>query len=79
MKSTNIVHEYFKRDFDEDGFSVLVRINPHDFSGLELIVAGGNVLEKNNRELDEEVYEDLKEDGFEKANALEFNMYLAKC
>ena len=72
-KESNIVHRYFKKKFTEA--TILVKVNPILFKGVEitLLVSG----ESQIRELhfDEDIWEDLKTDGFEEASALEFNLY----
>jgi hypothetical protein len=70
----NIVHRYFKRVFDD--YVVLVKVNPHSYEGLELILHPDGRLEKTEMEYDEEIYEDLEADEFVEASALEFNLYL---
>ncbi|MFQ3213044.1 MAG: hypothetical protein ACJAT1_000427 [Marivirga sp.] len=74
MKSSLIVHEYYKRQFDD--YMVLVQVNPIDYSGLELIIHPDGKLEKTKMKFDEDIQEDLEVDGFKKSNALEFNIYL---
>ncbi len=69
----NVVHEYFKKSFED--FTIIVQVNPVNYTGLELTVSGEGV-NKRKLEFDEDIYEDLKVDGFEKASALEFNLYL---
>ena len=69
-----IVHQYYKGAID--GLTVLVQINPESMKGIELVIdENGHVL-KTDRELDEDVYDDLAEDGFIESSALEFNLYL---
>ena len=69
-----VVHQYYK--LVNDDFTILVRINPVDMSGLELILAPDGQIIKTNRQFDEDIYEDLDADGFQQASALEFNLYL---
>ncbi|TRX62062.1 hypothetical protein FNH22_01715 [Fulvivirga sp. M361] len=69
-----MVHEYFKRNFN--GFKVLVQVNPANFSGMELTINNNGTVEKRKMRFDEEIFEDLEEDGFEPASPLEFNLYL---
>jgi catalase len=71
---SNIVHEYFKKNLDGD--LILVRVNPHSFEGLELLVSREGQIKKTVRNFEEDVFEDLQTDDFEKASALEFNLYL---
>ena len=72
-KESNIVHRYFKKKFAES--TILVKVNPILFKGIEIILSGNG--ESHTRELtfDENIWEDLKADGFEEASALEFNLY----
>jgi len=74
MKSSAVVHEYFKRVFDD--YIVLVQLNPMDYSGLELIVHPDKKLEKTKMQFDEEIKEDLEVDKFKSITALEFNLIL---
>jgi len=74
MKSSAVVHEYFKRVFDD--YIVLVQLNPIDYSGLELIVHPDKKLEKTKMQFDENIKEDLEVDEFKPVTALEFNLYL---
>lgn len=69
-----IVHSYFKLTTEEA--TILVQLNPETFEGLELIVLPDGKIQKTKRKLDEEIYDDLKEDGFVESSALEFNLYL---
>jgi len=74
MKSSAVVHEYYKRVFDD--YIVLVQVNPMDFSGLELIVHPDKKLEQTKMQFDEDIKEDLEVDEFKPITALEFNLYL---
>jgi len=74
MKSSVIVHEYYKRAFDD--YLVLVQVNPINYTGLELIVHPDGKLEKTKMEFDEHIKEDLEHDDFEQSSSLEFNLYL---
>jgi hypothetical protein len=63
---------YFKRVFDD--YQVLVKVNPDDFTGTELIVHPDGKIEKTEMEFDEEIFEDLTLDEFVEGSALEFNL-----
>lgn len=69
----NVVHEYFKKAFED--FTIIVQLNPVNYTGLELTISKDGI-EKRKLEFDEDIYEDLKVDGFEQSSALEFNLYL---
>ena len=72
-KGSNIVHQYFRKEME--GLTILVRVNPIQFKGTEITIQpGGN--EMRELELDEDIFEDLKVDGFVESSALEFNLYL---
>ncbi|GGF37279.1 hypothetical protein [Echinicola rosea] len=66
--------KYYKRTFDD--YKVLVKVNPADFTGIELIIHPDGKIEKTIMEFDDEIYDDLKVDEFESCSPLEFNMYL---
>ncbi len=72
--SKNIVHQYFKKELE--GTKILVKVNPIHLTGTELTVTGEG-SEMRDLEFDTEIFEDLKADGFEEVNAIEFNLYLA--
>ncbi|WP_143961571.1 hypothetical protein [Litoribacter populi] len=66
--------QYFKRSFDD--YKVLVKVNPGDWTGTELIIHPDGKVEKTEMEFDDEVLEDLAEDEFEACSPLEFNLHL---
>jgi len=72
-KDRNIVHQYFKKEFDD--FIVLVKVNPITFTGTEITVSKNGEAELRKMEFDHEIFDDLKEDGFTDASPLEFNLY----
>jgi hypothetical protein len=72
-KESNIVHRYFKKKFDE--VTILVKVNPILFKGVEITLLASGECEMQALEFDEDILEDLKTDGFEDASALEFNLY----
>ena len=69
-----IVHLYYKRVFPE--FTLLVQVNPIDYSGTEITVHPDGHIDKRKMQFDEEIEEDLKADGFLPSSPLEFNLYL---
>jgi hypothetical protein len=72
-KDSNIVHQYFKKEFDQ--FTVLVRVNPIQFKGTEITLHKDGKSEVRDIDFDLEIFEDLKADGFEASSPLEFNLY----
>jgi hypothetical protein len=72
-KSSNIVHQYFKKEFDEA--TMLVRVNPLFFTGTEITIHKGGEIEMREMEFDHEIFADLEEDGFRESSPLEFNLY----
>ena len=68
------IFEYFKKELDEA--TILVRVDPSTFEGLELIVLKNNQIKKTAREFDETIYDELEFDEFVDGNALEFNLHL---
>ena len=71
--SSNIVHQYFKKEFD--GAKIMVKVNPIQLKGTELVITKDGKVESRDLEFDEDILSDLKEDGFEDASPLEFNLY----
>lgn len=74
-KGSNIVHQYFKRDFD--GYKILVKVNPLEMKGTEITRYTDGKIDIRELVFDESIVDDLKEDGFEEASPLEFNLYLS--
>jgi hypothetical protein len=72
-KESNIVHQYFKKKFED--VTILVKVNPLLFKGIEITLLPNGECEMRTLEFDEGIMEDLATDGFEKASALEFNLY----
>jgi hypothetical protein len=72
-KESNIVHRYFKKKLAEG--TVLVKVNPILFNGIEIILSVNGESQTRELSFDEDIWEDLKVDGFEEASALEFNLY----
>jgi len=74
-KDSNIVHQYFKKQLE--GAKILVKVNPIHFTGIELIIDESGELQSRDLEFDDQIFDDLKHDGFTEVNALEFNIYLS--
>jgi len=74
-KENNIVNQYFKKEFQ--GTKILVKVNPIHYKGVEITISPDGNSEIRELDFDAEIFEDLKEDGFEAASPLEFNLYLS--
>jgi hypothetical protein len=74
-KENNIVHQYFKKEID--GSKILVKVNSIHWKGTEVTIFPGGHLESRDLDFDPEIFEDLKEDGFDLASPLEFNLYVS--
>jgi hypothetical protein len=74
-KSNNIVHKYYKKEFED--IIILVRVNPILLKGTEITVLSNGQKELRELEFDENIEEDLKIDGFRIASPLEFNLHLS--
>jgi hypothetical protein len=72
-KESNIVHRYFKKKLAEG--TILVKVNPILFKGVEIILSTAGEPQTRELSFDEDIWEDLKVDGFEEASALEFNLF----
>ena len=72
-KESNIVHRYFRKKSDNG--TVLIKLNPVSLKALELTLVPGDQARLRELEFEETVWDDLPTDGFEEANALEFNVY----
>ncbi len=73
--SSNIVHQYFKKEIE--GSKIIVKVNPIQLKGTELTILSNGEVESRDLEFDEAILEDLTTDGFEQASPLEFNLYQA--
>ena len=73
-KTNNIVHQYYKKEFED--MTILVRVNPILLKGTEITLLSNGQKELRELEFDESIEEDLKIDGFRIASALEFNLHL---
>ena len=74
-KSSNIVHQYFKREFE--GTTILVKVNPLMFTGTEITIGEDGKPEMRELEFDEHILDDLAADNFVPASPLEFNLYFS--
>lgn len=74
-KDSNIVHQYFKKELE--GHTILVRVNPIQFRGMEITLPKNGQPELRELEFDEDIFEDLKADGFAESSPLEFNLYFS--
>ena len=74
-KSNNIVHQYYRKEFEN--MIILVRVNPILFKGTEITLLSNGQKELRELEFDENIEEDLKIDGFRIASPLEFNLHLS--
>jgi hypothetical protein len=74
-KSNNIVHQYFKKQLV--GSKLLVKVNPIQWKGTELLVPESGEVEIRDLDFDAEIFDDLKADHFTECTALEFNLYLS--
>lgn len=55
--------------------TILVRVNPFTFDGVEIRLQPNGKVERRELSFDQEIWNDLKIDGFDDASALEFNLY----
>ncbi len=71
--SSNIVHQYFKKEIE--GLIIMVKVNPIHLKGTELTVHKDGTVEHRDLDFDAVIFDDLKKDGFGEASPLEFNLY----
>ena len=74
-KSSNIVHQYFKREFEST--TILVKVNPLTYTGTEITIGQDGKPEMRDLEFDEHIFDDLAADNFQPASPLEFNLYFS--
>jgi hypothetical protein len=75
MKSSNIVHQYFKKESSDS--KILVKVNPIAFSVTELTVPKTGEITSRDLRFDDTIFEALQSEGFAEVNAIEFNLYLS--
>ena len=75
MKSSNIVHQYFKKE--DEASKILIKLNPLNFTCIELTIAKDKAIALQELQFDESIITDLKNDNFIEVNAMEFNLYEA--
>lgn len=74
-KDSNIVHQYFKKEVE--GMILLVKVNPVRLKATEITVYPDQEPDLREIDVDAEIFEDLKVDGFTEASPIEFNLYLS--
>jgi hypothetical protein len=74
-KESNIVHQYFKKESPE--VKLLVRVNPLQFKVMEITVPKTGEPTVEEQDVDQEIINDLKADGFIESSPLEFNLYFS--
>ena len=72
-KGSNIVHRYFKKEFEE--FTILVKVDPYRFTGTEITLNNDGTSGIREIEFDQDIFDDLEADGFTGSSPLEFNLY----
>jgi len=73
--SSNIVHRYFKKEWE--GGWILVKVNPVHLKGTELLVHPDGKVDRRDLTFDETIFDDLAADSFTEASALEFQLYFS--
>ena len=71
--SSNIVHQYFKREMKD--VKIIVKVDPLQFKGTELTILKDGTVEKRNLQFDADIFNDLEVDGFVETGPIEFNLY----
>ena len=74
-KGSNIVHQYFRKETAE--FTLLVKVNPIQLKATEITIYKDQDPDLREIDIDAEIFEDLKTDGFIEASPMEFNLYLS--
>jgi hypothetical protein len=74
-KDSNIVHQYFRKELGD--VTLLIKLNPLQWKATEITVYKDQDPDMREVEVDAEIFEDLKTDGFTEASPLEFNLYLS--
>ncbi len=69
------LYQYFKKEIGSN--KIIVRINPDNLEGLELLVSSEGKITLTERLFDSAIYDDLKFDEFKESSPLEFNLYLS--
>lgn len=60
-----------------EGAKILVKVNPLHLVGTELTIPRKGEVSARDMEFEPAIFKNLKLDGFEEVNAMEFNLYLS--
>lgn len=71
--SSNIVHQYFKKE-DAEG-KTLLKINPIHLTGIEIVIPATGEAESHEVEVPNTFETELPKEGFVSCSPLEFNLY----
>ena len=74
-KDSNIVHQYYKKESGQTLY--LLKVNPIQFTGAEIIIFPDGKTDFREFEFDEEFVAEIKAQGYSPAGPLEFNLYLS--
>ena len=74
-KDSNIVHQYFRKEIE--GAILLVKVNPLRLKVTEITVYPDQEPDLRELDVDADIFEDLKHDGFTETSPMEFNLYLS--
>lgn len=73
--SSNIVHQYFKKE--ADGGKILLKVDPLRLQGIELSIPAKGEPAWRELEFSEDVDKELAAAGFQAIGPFEFNLYEA--
>jgi hypothetical protein len=73
--SSNIVHQYFKKDLT--GMKILMKVDVLRLRAVELRVPDDGPLSWEETDINEDAVNQLMADGFQQSGPLEFNLYEA--
>ena len=73
-KKSNIVHQYFKKE--TKGVTIFVQFNPIQLTGARLTVLKNGDMELEELEFESDLPDQLKEEGYEEANPLEYHILI---
>ncbi len=73
--SSNIVHQYFKKE--EEGAKILIKVNPIHLRGLEIVIDAKGQAESREIEFGADIVNELQANGYAESSPLEFNLYFS--
>jgi hypothetical protein len=73
-KKSNIVHQYFKKEFEDH--TVIIQFDPIRYAGAQLRIATNGDMELEEMEFEAGLPDQLKCDGYRESSPFEFHILI---